>query len=63
MLFKYNFWMISMGRFELENNCFRTNVVNSFDAFLVLIVVHFKVVDGNYLVKTIEVIPFRKICK
>ncbi len=52
-----------MGRFELENNCFRTNVVNSFDAFLVLIVVHFKVVDGNYLVKTIEVIPFRKICK
>jgi hypothetical protein len=55
--------MISMGRFELENNCFRTNVVNSFDAFLVLIVVHFKVVDGNYLVKTIEVIPFRKICK
>jgi hypothetical protein len=52
--------MISMGWFDLENNCFRTNVVIVFDAFLVLLVVHFEGVDGKYLVKTIEVIPFRR---
>ncbi len=49
-----------MGWFDLENNCFRTNVVIVFDAFLVLLVVHFEGVDGKYLVKTIEVIPFRR---
>ncbi len=49
-----------MGWFDLENNCFRTNVFIFFYAFLVLIVVHFEVVDGKYSVKTIEVIPFRR---